>query len=168
MKNERTNVTVSSDSNTSNLSTISPNSNQTAGPGGNLNNSVALQTDSTAVNVSSCKNKIVLLKPAKACVGNLNETKKSILHMLFDSGSQRTFLNENVKLLNLKSIRKGKLLTNTFSKISSFLKEFDIVKIKPKGIRDFMIEAVCIPSICTPLSNQQCNKVVNVFHTSET
>ena len=66
LKNERTNVTVSSDSNTSNLSTISPNSNQTAGPGGNLNNSVTLQTDSTAVNVNSCKNKVFLLQTAKA------------------------------------------------------------------------------------------------------
>ena len=37
------------------------------------------------------------------------------------------------------------------------------MKIKLKGIRDFIIEAVCIPSVCTPLSNQQCNKVVNVF-----
>ena len=67
------------------------------GPGGNLNNSVALQTDSTAVNVNSCKNKVVLLQTAKACACNLNETKKSTLRMLLDSGSQRTFLNENVK-----------------------------------------------------------------------
>ena len=37
------------------------------------------------------------------------------------------------------------------------------MKIKLKGIRDFIIEAVCIPSVCTPLSNQQCDKVVNVF-----
>ena len=36
--------------------------------------------------------------------------------MLFDTGSQKTFLNENVKeLLKLKSIRKEKLLINTFS-----------------------------------------------------
>ena len=98
LKNERTNVTVSSDSNTSNLSTISPNSNQTAGPGGNLNNSVALKFEqSTAVNVNSCKNKVVLLQTVKACACNLNETKKSTLRMLLDSGSQRTFLNENVK-----------------------------------------------------------------------
>ena len=109
LKNERTNVIVSFDSNTSNLSMTSPNSNQTAGPGRNLNNSVTLQTDSTAINVKSCKNKVALLQTAKACAGNLNETKKSTLCMLFDSGSQRTFLNENVKeLLNLKSIRKEK------------------------------------------------------------
>ena len=95
MKNERTNLTVSSDSNTSNLSTNSPNSNQIARPGGNLNNSVALQTDSTTVNVSSCKSNVVLLQTDKACVSNLNETKKSTLRLLFDSGSQRTFLNEN-------------------------------------------------------------------------
>ena len=55
LKNERTNVSVTV-SYPSNLSKISPNSNQTAGPGGNLNNSVALQTDSTAVNVNSCQN----------------------------------------------------------------------------------------------------------------
>ena len=101
MKHERTSLTRSSDSNTSNLSTNSPNSNQTAGTEGNWNNSVALQTDSTAVNIKNCK--------------------KSILRMLFDSGSQITFLNENVKeLLNLKSIRKEKLLINTFSENSSF------------------------------------------------
>ena len=37
------------------------------------------------------------------------------------------------------------------------------MKIILKGTEDFIIEAVCIPSVCTPLSNQQCNKVVNVF-----
>ena len=39
------------------------------------------------------------------------------------------------------------------------------MKITLKGIRDFITEAVCIPSVCTPLSNQQCNKVdnANVF-----
>ena len=34
------------------------------------------------------------------------------------------------------------------------------MKIKLQGIRDFIIEAACTPSVCTPLSNQQCNKVV--------
>ena len=67
------------------------------------------------------------------------------------------------ELLNLKSIRKEKLLINTFSEKNSFLKEFDIVKIKLKGIRGFIIEAVCIPSVCTHLFNQQCNQVANVF-----
>ena len=37
------------------------------------------------------------------------------------------------------------------------------MKIKLKGTQDFVIEAVCIPSVCTPLPNQQCNNVVNVF-----
>ena len=83
---------------------------------------------------------------------------------LFESGSQRTFLNKNMKeLLNLKSIRKEKLLINTFSEKNSFLKEFDILKIKLKGIRDLINEAVCIPSVCTLLCNHQCNKVVGVF-----
>ena len=57
---------------------ISPNSNQTAGPGENLSNSVALQTDSTVVNVKyqqRCKGKVVLLQTAKACICNLNETR---------------------------------------------------------------------------------------------
>ena len=52
---------------------------------------------------------------------------------------------------------------NAFSEKSWFLKVFEIVEIKLKGIQDFIIEAVCIPSVCTPLPNQQCNKVVNVF-----
>ena len=92
LKNERTSLTESSDSNTSNLSTIFPNSNQTAGTEENLNNSVALQTDSTAVNVNTCENKVVLLQTAKTCVSNLNETKKSAFCMLFGSGeSEKVF-----------------------------------------------------------------------------
>ena len=67
------------------------------------------------------------------------------------------------KLLNLKTTRKEKLFINTFSEKSSFLKEFDIEKIKIKGVRDFIIEAACIPSVCTPFSNQQCSKDINVF-----
>ena len=89
LKNERTNPTVNSDSNTSNLSINSPNSNQSAGPGGNLNNFVALQIESTAVNVSSCKNNVVLLQTAKTSIFNLTETKKLTVRMLFNSGSQR-------------------------------------------------------------------------------
>ena len=38
-----------------------------------------------------------------------------------------------------------------------------MVKIKLKGIRDFIIEAFCIPSVYTPLSNQKCTKFVSVF-----
>ena len=78
LKNERTSPTGSSDSNTSNLSKNSPNSNQTSGTGGHLDNYVALQTDSTALNVNSCKNKVVLLQTAKTCVSNLNETKQNL------------------------------------------------------------------------------------------
>ena len=62
MKNERTNSTVSSDSNTSNLGTHSPNSNQTTGTGGNVNNFVGLPTESTTVNVNNCINKVVVTK----------------------------------------------------------------------------------------------------------
>ena len=97
LKNERTSLNRNSDPNSSNLSTIFPNSNQTTGTEGNLNNSVALQTDSTAVNVGSCKSKPVLLQTAKTCVSNLIKTIKSSLRMLFDSGNHRTFLKENVK-----------------------------------------------------------------------
>ena len=57
LKNERTNPTVTSDSNTSKLSMNSPNSNQFANPGENLNNSVVRQSNSTAVNVNSHRNK---------------------------------------------------------------------------------------------------------------
>ena len=64
--------------------------------------------------------------------------------------------------MNLKTITKEKLLITTFSEKGSFLKEFDIVKIKLKGMRDFIVEAVCIPSVCNSPSNQQCNKTVNI------
>ena len=100
LKNERTSPTGSSDSNTSNLSKNSPNSNQTSGTGGHLDNYVALQTDSTALNVNSCKNKVVLLQTAKTCVSNLNETKQICIayvvrfresEKVFERKCERTF-----------------------------------------------------------------------------
>ena len=130
LKNERTSLTESSDSSTSNLSTIFPNSNQTAGTEGNLKNSVALKTDSTAVNVNTCENKVVLLQAAKTYVSNLNETKKSAFFCCSVQGIRGSFWTKMWKLFSLKSIRKEKLLINIFSEKSSFLKEFDIVKIK--------------------------------------
>ena len=76
---------------------------------------------------------------------------------------QNVFKRKCERTFKFKIFRKEKLLINTFSENSSFLKEFDILTIKLKGIRDFIIEAVYIPSVCIPLSKQQCNKVVNVF-----
>ena len=78
-------------------------------------------------------------------------------------GSGNVFERKCERTFEFKSIRKEKLSVNTFSEKSWFLKVFEIVEIKLKGIQDFIIEAVCIPSVCTPLPNQQCNKVVNVF-----
>ena len=76
---------------------------------------------------------------------------------------QNVFKRKCERTFKFKIFRKEKLLINTFSENSSFLKEFDILTIKLKGIRDFIIEAVYIPSVCILLSKQQCNKVVNVF-----
>ena len=49
------------------------------------------------------------------------------------------------------------------SEKSSYLKEFEILKIKLKGRQDFLMEDVCISSVFTLLYNQECSKVVSVF-----
>ena len=79
--------------------------------------------------------------------------------ILFDSGSQRWSISEKVRhALKLKAIRVEKVVIKTFGQVdSSEVKELDVVqfKVKNKGDARFtFVEALCVPTICSPLTNQ--------------
>ena len=89
------------------------------------------------------------------------------VRVLFDSGSQRTYVTEAVrKLLHLKFCRKERFILNTFGQVSSTLKMLDVVQLCVKH-KDFssstFIEALVVPSICSPLSGQDISFASSEF-----
>ena len=61
---------------------------------------------------------------------------------MFDSGSQRIYVNEHLKqILNLKTLRTEKLILKTFDNEKPTEKLFDVVKIKLNGVKkDFVLK----------------------------
>ena len=92
------------------------------GDKGENRNSHASQNDSPNCIVAFVdQSKIILLQTVRADVFNI-ETKSSVkTRNLFDTGSQRCYVNEKVrKYLNLKIIHTEKTLIKTFSQINDF------------------------------------------------
>ena len=84
----------------------------------------------TAANLSTESNNVLL--QTEQPVQNLPMEESAIkkVRILFDSGSQRSYLNEHVrKKLNLETIRKEKLFIKTFANDSSFFKELYVVEV---------------------------------------
>ena len=78
---------------------------------------------------------------------------------LFDSGSQRSYISNKVRtMLQLKSIRLEKVLIKTFGQNKdSRVQRLDVVQFKIKNKPDCkftFVEALCVPNICNPLTNQ--------------
>ena len=108
-------------------------------------------TSNTTNNVNN-----VLLQTAKATATDLNDLSFANIQIMFDSGSQRVYVNEHLKqILNLKTLRTEKLILKTFGNEKPSEKLFDVVKIKLNGVKkDFVIEVLVIPQICSPITNQ--------------
>ena len=57
-------------------------------------------------------------------------------------------------------MRTGKLILQTFGNEKSSAKLFDVVKIKLNGMeKDFVIEALVVPHIRSPITNQMVTRV---------
>ena len=91
----------------------------------------------------------------------LNDLSHTNIRILFDSGSQRTYVNEHLKeILNLKNLRTEKLILKTFGNEKLSAKLFDVVKIKLNVIKkEFVIEMLVVPQICSPITNQMVARV---------
>ena len=121
-------------------------------------------TDGTTNNfVSNTTNNVnnVLLQTAKATATDLNDLSFANIRIMFDSGSQRVYVNEHLKqILNLKTLRTEKLILKTFGNEKPSEKLFDVVKIKLNGVKkDFVTEALVVPQICSPITNQMVTRV---------
>ena len=107
----------------------------------------------------------VLLQTTLVKVGDLDLEKQSKVNVLFDTGSQFTYISSDLKkYLNLPVIRKERILTKVFGTEDTRVKAVDIGPLKiTSPIKTIVIEAICMPTICSNVLNQDVKTVSSVY-----
>ena len=112
----------------------------------------------TTVYVDS--NTSVLLQTAIGEVSSINQPHTGLtIRILFDSGSQRSYMTKHARnKLNLSAVKTEKLLIKTFGQENEQLKECDVVEFCVKGLgvdsSTVQMTAHVVPLICSPLKDQ--------------
>ena len=99
----------------------------------------------------------VLLQTAKAVAVNPNNGKKCEIRILFDSGSQRSYISEEVKdKLQLKAEKKETLNLNTFGNSKFKKQDCQLVSfcVELSNGQLIRLTALTYPEICSPLPTQ--------------
>ena len=87
--------------------------------------------EETIVNSVNASNSDILLQTGKANVINPDTSSTVECRILFDSGSQRSYITSSESnKLKLSPIRKEKVLINTFGDMNTGIKEIDVVRVK--------------------------------------
>ena len=109
----------------------------------------------------------VLLQTASGMVCNINDNNWIGVKMLFDNGSQKSFIKKDlVERLNLKSIRSEALTIKTFGSVADSIQKLDVVNVSVKGRfgnDQRVIEAYVVPVICAPVAHQSIQRVVTMY-----
>ena len=112
----------------------------------------------TTTNMHISGRNSVLLQTARADVSAPGVGGKTEnIRIIFDSGSQKTYINERVKRsLNLKVVGKDRLLIKTFGSETPRTRECEIVQIAVKSLdgMEIYINAYVVSNICSPITNQ--------------
>ena len=110
-----------------------------------------------SANISSTNASRILLQTATAEVGEVNGNSFVFSRILFDNGSQRSYVTEEpAQRLGLKVIRKENVVIKTFGRNDeSGLRRLSVVKLKvrhrsQRGVVKY-VEALCVPTSCSPL-----------------
>jgi len=106
----------------------------------------------------------ILMQTAKAHVLDTNADNVCLSRILFDTGSQRSYISANVRQkLKLKTIRTERVVIKTFGEDNnSKVNTLDVVQVKIRHARAddvyTFVEALCVPKICCALKNQDLNQ----------
>ena len=109
----------------------------------------------TSTSLSGSSKNIGLLQTAQATVCDTKEKHSAKLRILFDSGSQLSYITpETKKRLRLPVLEKSELLIKTFGN-RNYSKVLEKVKVCVKGINGINVYVSALVSeICTPISGQ--------------
>ena len=97
----------------------------------------------------------VLLQTATAIATNEEGTKSTTIRVLFDNGSQRSYITDSLRSrLQLKSLNTEKLNLNTFGESKFKKQSCDVVNLQLRKLEHddpITISALTFPVICSPL-----------------
>ena len=92
--------------------------------------------------------------------------KFSHARILFDSGSQRSYISQELrKKLGCKTVRKERVILKTFGKNDNTARDLDVVQLflESDSGESFCVEVLCVPLICSNLSNQNISLALKEF-----
>lgn len=116
------------------------------------------QPSQTTTDVCSSHSQVVFQQTARVVVQNPTETSISVkVHLLFDGGSQRSFLSEQARdLLHLDACGEHSLSIATFGSLKSNKKVCPTVNLCLclKGYPSMPLSLYVIPTVCEPLVAQ--------------
>ena len=112
------------------------------------------QLPQSTTTASSGSKGTVLLQTASAIARNEDSTKSTRVKILFDNGSQRSYVTDNLKSrLGLKSTKKEMLHLNTFGEEAFRKQKCDVLTLFLEDVNE-ETSRVCVlsfPTICSPL-----------------
>ena len=132
-------------------------------PGANpVNNNSQL---SSSNNLSDDKNNVLLQTVTAQISGNFQIPKTETVNIIFDSGSQRSYITDDLrKRPKVPVIKKEKIVIKTFGNKDSKFCYANIVPFQfVIGQKVIVIECLCSPFICSDLTNQSTNFVSNNY-----
>ena len=115
------------------------------------------QLPSTATTASSKTRGTVLLQTATAIATNEDGSKSTRVKILFDSGSQKSYVTDSLKSrLGLKSTKTELLHLNTFGEKNFRKQKCDVVTLKLEDRNDEAVKLTVLsfPAICSPLPSR--------------
>ena len=115
------------------------------------------QLPQSTTTASSGSKGTVLLQTASAIARNEDSTKSTRVKILFDNGSQRSYVTDNLKSrLGLKSTIKEMLHLNTFGEKTFRKQKWDVLTLFLQDVNE-ETSRVCVlsfPTICSPLPSR--------------
>ena len=104
----------------------------------------------------------ILMMTAKTVAKNADAGVSKKCNILFDSGSQRTYVSENLaKTLKLKPIGSENLKINAFGGANGVSKVRDVVEVNivsREGSGEHNVRAVVMRNLCAPITSQSLNR----------
>ena len=106
----------------------------------------------------------MLLQTAQCHVLDTSGQKSVMIKALFDSCFQQTYISENIaRELHLKPKRQVQMVVKAFGNgrgKTMQLKEYEL-KVKPKYGETFSVNAVAVPTICSPITGQIIQEAID-------
>ena len=113
-------------------------------------------------------NRSMLLQTAKAAISDARGKAEMKCRVIFDSGSQRTYVNEDVcRKLSLEVVREERVIIKAFGqegKVGPQTLRVVKLRVRHRYRKEYIcIEAICVPSVCSPLTQQNISYAHQCF-----